>query len=157
MVARIESNTCGPGAVQAPGSAEFEVEIRRQGETGWWIPEGLAPVMGVLDDRGTFEFAVSGQIAVRAEDPVQGLAPCSLDKVDEVRGTIVQGPADEADAAPEGGAATLAAEEALSFGATSGSDCSDQLGVGTGQFLALPCQVRYSLEGAELVRPEPSS
>jgi hypothetical protein len=141
--ARLDSNGCGPSAVQATQSAEFDVDLRREGEAGWWIPDGQAPVPGEVDESGAFRFEIRGQTAVREEDPTQGLAACTLDHVDEVRGFVSGGE----DAGP---AASLAGEESLSFAASAGSDCSDQLGLGTGQFLALPCQVRYVLEGNAL-------
>jgi hypothetical protein len=148
--ARLDENGCGPSA-QASVSVEFDVEIRRDGDRGYWIPQGQAPVSGVLDERGAFLFQVASRVAVREEDPAAGLAACTMDRFDEVRGTVtVASDADASAVAP----GRLLAEETLSIGATSGSDCSDRIGLGEGQFIGLPCQIRYGLEGDELASPE---
>ncbi len=149
VAARLEENGCGP-STPASVSAEFDVEIRREGETGFWIPQGQPPVTGVLDDRGIFLFQVAARLVVREEDPVLGLAACVLDRIDEVRGTVTVADEADASAAPDG---RLLGEQTLSVAAASGADCSDRIGLAEGQFLGLPCQIRYALEGDELASP----
>lgn len=130
VTAAVGESSCGPG-IGGSGPLEFEVEIRRDGEVGYWIgPDGLARV-GRIDEQGTYRFKLEQRIQVRAGDAQT--APCVMDQVDEVTGTA---------------AGSLIGTEALAIAVTAGADCSDQMGITTGKFLALPCEIRWELEGA---------
>jgi hypothetical protein len=132
VLAVMDENTCGPN-VGAP-QRSFDVQIRRDGGTGYWIGPSQVPVQGRIDEEGNFSFRTSEQILVRAGDEATGLVPCYMDQLD-----IAEGTAEIA----------LSGSEELWVGVTSGADCRDQIGLMPGQFLELPCRMTFTLSGED--------
>lgn len=130
VLATLEESTCGPSV----GDEEraFDVQIRRDGQVGYWIGPSQVPVQGRIDEEGNFTFRTSEQILVREGDDSIGLAPCMMDQVDLAEGTADAG---------------LSGSEHLWIGSTSGADCRDQVGLMPGQFIALPCEMSFTLAG----------
>ena len=128
ITATMGETTCGPSVGQS--ERQFEVQIRRDGETGWWIGPAQVPIQGRIDDDGNFTFRTNEQVLVR--EGTAGIAPCVMDQVD-----IAEGRAE----------GSLDAMENMWVGASSGADCSDQVGLMPGQFAVLPCQMTFALVG----------
>ncbi|MBI2896860.1 MAG: hypothetical protein HYY06_25100 [Deltaproteobacteria bacterium] len=129
VTASLDESTCGPG-VEGPEARDFEVELRRDGEVGYWIrPDGVL-WMGTIDDQGTYRFRIEQTIQVRAGN--EQVAPCVMEQVDEISGAA---------------AGSFSGTEALAIAASAGADCADQMGITSGKFLDLPCQMRWDLEG----------
>lgn len=136
VTASLGESSCGPGIGDA-GPRQFEVELRRDGEVGYWIGlDGVARV-GRIDEQGAYSFRLEQRIQVRAGDAQT--TPCLMDQVDVVSGTA---------------SSSLTGTEALAIAVTPGADCSDQMGITTGKFLSLPCEIRWELEGGAN-EPEP--
>lgn len=130
VVATMGESTCGP-SVGAP-ERQFGVQIRRDGEVGYWIGPTQIPIQGRIDEDGNFTFRTNDQVMVRQGDESIGLAPCVMDQIDIAEGTV-----DESD---------LQGSETLWIGASSYADCRDQVGLMPGQFIELPCQMQFTLD-----------
>ena len=140
VAATLDETTCGPSVGQP--NRRFAVQIRRDGQTGYWIGPAQVPIEGRIDEEGNFTFRTDEQVLVRQGDESVGIAPCVMDQVD-----IAEGRA----------AGSLDATETLWIGASSGADCSDQVGLMPGQFLELPCRMSFTLLGEVPVTDEPES
>ena len=126
----LDETTCGP-SVGSP-ERQFEVQIRRDGEVGYWIGPTQVPIQGRIDEEGKFTFRTNEQVLVREGDEATGLAPCAMDQIDLAEGTADAG---------------LSGTEHMWIGTTSGADCRDQIGLMPGQFIELPCEMSFTLAG----------
>jgi hypothetical protein len=128
VVATMEESTCGPSV--GAEEREFDVQIRRDGEVGYWIGPTEIPIEGRIDDDGNFTFRTNDQILVREGDETTGIAPCVMDQIDVAEGTA---------------GTDLEGSETLWIGASSYADCRDQVGLMPGQFIELPCEMEFTL------------
>ena len=175
-------NSCGSAALPAADPLNFDVEIRKQGRSGYWVVAAPPPYPGLLDDDGDFSFERqstydlgeqrSAELLVdmdieRLTDPEAARqlgddtpAPCRLTVSERVAGTLLRVSA--AHEAQDGG---ISAEGRS--GRSSGTDlvgkndiairvasgdCRRSLREHGGPFERLPCAVHYDLEG-ELIDP----
>jgi hypothetical protein len=162
----VVENSCGPDMVGFSGTTEITVDLyERNGLLTWSSPQGSFTA-GIAED-GTFSFTSSGRQLLREEeiDPwgFGSRAACIVDFAEEIRGTVVRPVRPDADAGSEGGAdgeeageavaASVEATDTLIVAPAAGSDCSDQVGLGTGLFQSLPCRVLLELAGSSTPAP----
>jgi len=164
VTGRLEVNECGGSAVPARDPLSFAVELRERGPEAFWRRAGFPVVSGTARDDGSYRFRTVALIAVLAADPDPdfGHAGCNLVQT-EVVDVVLEGvPTDagagaEPDAgpgkdAPDAGAQEqdmqLAGTSTIDLAPEPGSDCTPLMAVAGGPFLALPCGIDYTLEGA---------
>lgn len=162
MYGWLEQNACGSG-YPAPEQLLFHVELRDvHGSLGWWrLPD--APIASGVLEEGRFRFEHHARVVAAPAQPERGLPGCSLDRVETIEGALHIRDASLADGGvPDGsrnedastaeaaGAQRLEGTTTVRVSAAAGSDCSSFVGAGTGQFPALPCELRFQLVGDRL-------
>lgn len=140
VTAKLKSTTCG----QAPDPWEFDVKLRHDARTLFWV-QGGAPVKGAADTKARATFQTTDTRTLRDANAKTGTAACVVSRTDrlDVELQSDEGPATEIEAATAF-VGTLAYE----FAPGAGSDCSDQLLSASGDFEALPCDIRYDIRAA---------
>jgi hypothetical protein len=156
----LEDNACGEGHT-APPSFAFYVELSRGAGSshGYWkLPDGPM-VDGTLDREGAFRFEERVQATAIESEPDLGIPGCALERAEVVSGQIIAPTPSEEDAelSPDGGAPAererLRGTTTVTVSPVAGGDCSALLSVFGGPFPALPCQLRYRLDGERLQTP----
>jgi hypothetical protein len=170
--ATLQQNSCGSAVGQIPSSSDIEVKLyERAGLLTWVGSQGT--FQAEIDAEGNFLFQTSGTQLLREEGPDgmgDMLPACAVDVTEEIRGKLVRrvvpetdGGDGESDATEEaadgeadvdgGGAvsapASVEATDTLRVAPSAGASCSDFIGLGTGQFSALPCTVVLEMAGEE--------
>ena len=145
--AQLVADTCGPGAFPEGPSMAYDVDLRRQGDTLYWVgPSGT--VLGRFSSDRDFCIQLDDQWHVRDADPWYDDPGCDLRRIERLCGTLdFAQETDETGAVSERVTSLVGRHEAFVSG-TETSDCSDQVGVSEGQYLTLPCQITYELQGA---------
>lgn len=165
-------NTCGSAALPAMEELRFEVELRDAIAQAYWHRRGRAPVEGIRGEDGTYEFGMRSQIRVVPADPAVGDPGCAFEQLESIRGTIrgasryldagspdaSDGSDGASDAGPDAGTSdggtmtpglVFEGENTITLSPASGSSCGRTTQAEGGPFLALPCRVRYDLDGDE--------
>lgn len=159
VTGNLQDNTCGQTALPARDPLEFGVEIRQQGETGYWVVDKPPGTPGELGASGEFRFhrqttyvAVqpnSGGVGDQSwQDYAGGAAsalPASSSGCVLVTEELVKGQLSAGDAGPP---QTLDGVNEITIRPEAGSDCRPALATAGGPFLALPCVARYALTGS---------
>jgi hypothetical protein len=129
---RLEDNTCGSGSLALSDEWDFDVAIRRTGQSIAWedTPAELA------DDGVSFTAEAQAFFDVRGPEDAY-LPPCTIVRSDRVEGRF-----DDA-SDPSGFEGTFL----LSYAPTEGSDCTDLLEGPERLVGFLPCEARYVIEG----------
>lgn len=130
----LDSNGCGEQAVPAFESFQVGVEVREDADgRAYWVRDDSPTVQGVATEAGrVYSFRADGRISTAVPN-------CVLSQVERVSVELAEAKSDTV-------AMTLAGENTVDIGATSGSDCRALLAAFGGPFLALPCTLRYTLE-----------
>jgi hypothetical protein len=169
VIGALEENACGATAVPAIDPIVFDVEIRNDRGRGFWRQADAPVISGTFDDEdGEFAFRTTRQVPVIAPEPETGVRGCAVEQREEVSGTVTHvlvladgavadaspGPDAGTGEAPDGAAqpdttAELTGESRVTFTPVPGSDCTAALAVAGGPFAALPCMIRYRLDGDE--------
>jgi len=137
----LATDTCGPVITSAGSYLDYDVDLSRSGDRLIWDGPG-GTYEAALSDDDEFCVEYSAQWHVRDADEFYGVAACDMVQVERLCGTLtIEGEGDE-----ETVTAMTGRHDAYVSGAT-GADCRDQIGVGTNLYLALPCQVAYTLTG----------
>ncbi len=143
----LAADTCGPGSFPGGPSMSYEVEIQRSGDTLHWLGPG-GEVQGSFTSDTTFCIELNDLWHVRDADPWYGDPGCDMQRIERLCGTLeFEDAVDETGADIQQLIGLTARHEAFVAG-TQTSNCSDQIGVSTGQYLTLPCQVAYELVGS---------
>jgi len=147
--ALLVSDTCGPGITTGEPTMSYDVEIRRSGDSIVWSgPAGT--VQGTFSSDESFCIEQSSQWHVRDADPWYEDPGCDMVSIERLCGTLtLESVSDASEADSQEVTGLLGRHEAFISG-TTGSNCSDQVGVAEGQYLDLPCQITYSLTGVQL-------
>lgn len=154
VVATRASSTCGPQSMNFLPRFEYGVELRVRDGAVRWVPQGATTVTGVWDASArVFRVLLEGDTVAWQPDVRRQIAGCTLRRTDVIEGSVVlddpdAGPSQDAgvDAGSQSLARSFSGSETVVFGAVSGGDCNPLLGASEGQFSALPCEVRYTLE-----------
>jgi hypothetical protein len=165
-------NTCGQSALPAVNPLTFVVELREDQGVGYWVPDKAPRNTGSLSQDGSFRFTV-GQTQVISQgapgQATQNLQPsdflaspdtnfdlkqttCAVTTTQTIVGSLQRKQAADGgiviSAAPDGGAlGDLIAESTIAVAPSAGSDCNSALAALGGNYVALPCQARYELQG----------
>lgn len=147
--AALVADTCGPGVNTNGSTMDYDVELQRNGETIRWLsPWGS--VSGALTDDDEFVIEVGDQWIVRDADPWLGDPGCAMQQLERISGTIeFETIEDENDVSEEVVSSITATHESF-IAPTTGSDCSNLLGISEGTYLTLPCQIAYDIVGTPL-------
>lgn len=137
--ASLVTSTCGT----APNPWEFDVKLRHDGTTLYWV-QGGGPVQGHVDATSHAVLTASASQTLRDADAQSKTPACVVTRQDSLEVALDTGHAAAADIAK---ADTFTGTLVYAFQPTSDSDCSDQLVASGGGFDQLPCQVSYTLGG----------
>jgi len=165
MVGSLEQNSCGDTALPAVNPLLFRIELRSDGtgQAFWRRPE-TSVVSGTHID-GTYRFRFVTGLPVYPADEVTGTLGCALlqEEVIELVPQILEDTDAAVDAeagdagvdagtgSADGGAIaidSLSGSDTIRLTVAPGYDCTPLLGSAGGPFLALPCEVDYSLSGS---------
>lgn len=143
--ALLVADTCGPGTVSAGPSMEYEVELRRNGSTLLWDGPG-GTVRGTFLSGDEFCIELARSWHVRDPDPWFDDPGCDMSQIERLCGTLELVEGDASQMETERVTSLTARHEAFVSHDT-GSVCTELVGISEGQYLTLPCQVVYDLEG----------
>lgn len=167
-------NECGSEALPAIDPLSFDVQIRRDERSGYWL-QGMPPAWpGRLGADGAFSFELQQSYAVPAStgnnpasddaylerdpdavaDPgrferrdAANRAPCQLTITETIAGSVLREAAPGVHRPAGDGDPDLVGENVIAIAALVGDDCSRVLRSSGGPFDQLPCKARYDLVG----------
>ena len=153
-------NTCGEG-YPAPDTFRFFVEIRHEADlVGYWKLADAPLVSGTVEREGEFRFVERSELVAIPNDPMAGVAGCSLQREETVAGTLLGATVASSEAdVPDGGAPESLPGEQRFEGSTTvvvtpaSGDCAPLLAAAGGPFPVLPCAIRVNLAGEQLAEP----
>jgi hypothetical protein len=154
VTASLEYNHCGDQAVPADPTLAFAAEVLRDGTRAIWRRPGGSDLEGIYDD-GTYVFVTHTQQVLIEPAPAWGEPGCTVDEVQatEMQITVEEGEEGADAGAPEPDAgvpdvpATMTGLLEIRLTPVADSYCVPMLAVAGGPFHALPCSLRYRLEG----------
>lgn len=142
VIGRLETSTCGPGALGSSDLWEFDVKLSRdRGELYWLNGQDVVPGR-VAADGVTFGFDTEVVIPVR--DAGRGRLGCTVVRRDTAAGTLTVSGAE---------VPSFAGRMRFGYTARESSDCSELVGV-EGGFAFLPCEMSYDLTAVRTRAPE---
>ena len=167
-------NECGEEALPAIDPLSFDVQIRRDDRSGYWLP-GMPPAWpGKLGEDGAFSFELRQTYAVPSTtgsgtanddvyldsdpeavaDPARferreasNRAACQLTITETIEGSVLREASPGVHRPPGDGDPDLVGENVIAIAATAGDDCSRVMRTSGGPFEQLPCRARYDLIG----------
>jgi hypothetical protein len=180
----LTENECGTDALPAADPLSFDVELREEDGTGYWL-QGMPPAWpGLLSEDGVFTFELEQTYAVdpkarvmpdpfssmdpealadpsvyeRADQAMNG-APCTLRIVESVAGTVLHDLSTRGHASMSGPAPTESSNPDLVADneitiSAAEGDCGLVMREQGGPFDALPCSAHYDLVGT-MLRDDP--
>lgn len=138
------SNTCGPGALGAQGTWQFDVRLQRDTGVLYWNNGQVSIPGGLASDDVTF--SIDTQVIQDMRDPqVVGPLPCSLTRTDHSSGQL--------DTAKDP-VKSFTGELSYTFTPTTGSSCEDLVDSETPLFASLPCALTYKMTGSNAAADE---
>jgi hypothetical protein len=147
------ADSCGPG-LGANHSITFEVEMRDDEGTGYWLYGDRKPSPGTLDGEGNFVFQRRGGWTLIEPRPDLGYGGCRVAQLETIDGHVTR----DASGADAGDSDALTGSNTIDVVPVQGDDCSKALAAQGGPFLALPCRVQYALSGTRIdVEETPSN
>lgn len=139
------STTCGA----TPNPWQFDVKLRHEDTTVYWV-QGGAPISGRIDPAARATLKASDVRTVREANAKTKTAACTMAREDVVDLTLspVTTPSTTTTATTVDLSTATSFKGTLSyrFSVSEGSMCDDQLTESGGDFDALPCEVKYTLE-----------
>jgi hypothetical protein len=168
----LTENQCGDEALPANDPLSFEVQIRRDQRSGYWL-QGMPPARaGRLGDDGTFSFELQQIYDVPtttgtpsdepflASDPEAAADPerfdrqeaesrtaCRLTITEKIEGSVLREGGSGVHHSSEDDSPDLIGENAIIVAPVAGSNCKRATRAGGGPFEQLPCQASYDLTG----------
>jgi hypothetical protein len=146
------SSTCAEAVAAAPKPWNFDVTLRRDGQTGYWIVNGQ-PLGGTMSDKGALEFSASFPTKVHDVDKRLGVGACTIVRTDSFSGALA-GPPTTAN-----GVASFTGTLRYSYAVEAGSDCRDVVGPVAEErpsplFAVLPCDVHFAVTATKFDVPK---
>ena len=140
------SSSCTELLNASPRPWTFDVTLRRDGATGYWVTKGSGAIEGTIDGKGAVSFKQSIPVTVHGPDKARELGTCVVIRTDEFVGALA-GPPNTAT-----GIASFTGTLRYSYQVAAGADCRDIVGSdGTNpdpnipHFAVLPCDIRYAV------------
>jgi hypothetical protein len=88
VVETLDANTCGAG-LPVLATVTFDVELRASGAVGYWRMPASGPIAGSYREAdGAFEFRSTLATVAWAADLPNGIAGCTLEQRETIRGTV---------------------------------------------------------------------
>ena len=148
------ASSCAEAAAAAPRPWTFEVTLRKDGHTAFWITSDT-PVVGTVDDKGALAFHASNRLQIRPADKAKELGPCVVVRNDDFSGTLAGPPSTEA------GVAAFTGTLKYSYAVEEGADCRDLVGPAgpdrkSPMFTTMPCDVHFAVAAKRVGDPKPS-
>jgi hypothetical protein len=153
LVATVDTaSSCAEAVAAAPKPWNFDVTIRRDGQTGYWIVNGQ-PLSGTIDDKGAINFNASFPTLVHDVDKKRELGACTIIRTDSFAGTFAGAPS------TANGLASFTGTLRYSYAVQSGSDCRDVVGPVAEErpspmFGTLPCDVHFAVTATKFADPK---
>lgn len=157
-VYKLEANadmmsTCLEIINATPRPWSFEVTLRRDGTTGYWM-NGPEPIEGTIDAKGALSFKRTLRVPVRPVDKARELGACTILRTDDFAGALAGSPTTES------GRASFTGTLRYSYQIEPGSDCRDLVGNPgperkTPLFSTLPCDARFAVNAARVADVKP--
>lgn len=129
--AALQPSSCGEGALGAPVSWEFDVQLSREPSKLYWL-NGQAPIEGTLSK--ALAFVIDSESVVEVFAATKTQAGCAVHRRDHASGTLASGDVVQ----------SFEGTLEYSYAPTSGSACGSLVGV-PGGFATLPCNLVYDL------------
>jgi hypothetical protein len=174
----LTENQCGEEALPATDPLTFDVQIRRDERSGYWL-QGMPPARaGRLTDDGAFSFELQQIYDVptttgtpsdepfltsdpeAAADPERfdrqeaaSRAACRLTITEKVEGSVLREGGSGVHRSAKDDSPDLVGENAIVIAPVSGGNCARVIRAGGGPFDQLPCRASYELTG-QLVEDE---
>jgi len=144
----VASSNCPEVVAQAPNPWTFQVTLRRDATTGYWLAGG-DPLQGTIDDKGAITFTATTPTPVHDVEKAKGVGACTIDRTDQFAGAFAGAPSTAA------GIATFSGTLTYAYAVESGSDCSDVVGQPSEEdpkplFTNLPCTVKFNVTGTKV-------
>lgn len=143
----VGASNCPEVVAAAPNPWSFQVTLRRDGSTGYWL-SGADPLTGSINGSAV-TFTATTPTQVHDVEKAKGVGACTIDRTDQFSGTFAGDPATDA------GKATFSGTLVYMYAAESGSDCSDVVGQASADdptplFSTLPCTVRFDVTAKKI-------
>ncbi|HMI92951.1 MAG TPA: hypothetical protein VK509_16360 [Polyangiales bacterium] len=168
----LTENQCGEEALPATDPLTFDVQLRRDERSGYWL-QGMPPARtGRLSDDGAFSFELQQIYDVptttgtpsdepfltsdpeAAADPdrfdrqeAASRAACRLTITEKVEGSVLREGGSGVHRSDEDDSPDLVGENAIVVAPVSGGNCARVVRAGGGPFEQLPCRASYELVG----------
>jgi hypothetical protein len=132
---KLDDSSCGDGALGSTEHWSFDVKLSRFENDIYWL-NGRETIVGDIDSDGR-SFSILSEVETKISDPARGMPGCRVMRHDDAEGKL-----------SDSGADVASFDGTLSFRyeAILGSDCADWIGT-PGAVEALPCSLRYDIEG----------
>lgn len=142
VTGKLQSSTCGPGALGSSDVWEFDVKLSRDGTDLYWLT-GKDVIPGRVAADGV-TFAFDARVVVPVEQAGRGKTGCTIVRHDTASGELASTGKD-----------VTSFDGLMRFGYTAdaASDCSDVLGV-EGGLAMLPCEMSYNLAATRTAAPK---
>ena len=142
-VVDVGSSSCPEVVAAAPNPWTFQVTLRRDGTTGYWL-SGADPLQGTIADTGAITFTATIPTPVHDVEKAKGVGACTIDRTDQFSGSFAGDPSTDA------GKASFSGTLVYMYAVESGSDCSDVVGQPseddpTPLFSVIPCTVKFNV------------
>jgi hypothetical protein len=133
VAAKLDTNTCGAGALGAPTNWTFDIRLSREGELIYWDKNGDVVTGQLSADKRTFSFDTTVALNMRDANSDPFLPPCTVERRDRSDGQIAEGDT------------SFSGTLSYGFTPTVGSDCTDLVFGEAPVFIAIPCAMTYEL------------
>jgi len=131
------TNTCG-SSLGAPSPWNFTVQMSEDGTTFYWDPSTGTELSSTMASTTKVSIASTATANVDSTDAgVEG--PCDLSSSTSINLTLA------ADSPPSSFSGSIVYTFAASTGASSTTDCTDQLAASGGPYTTLPCTASYTI------------
>jgi hypothetical protein len=134
------TNTCG-SSLNAPSPWNFTVQMSEDGTTFYWLPSTGDELSSTM--ASTTSVSISSVETANVDTTDAGVeGPCDLSSTTAISITLA------ANSPPSTFTGSVTYTFAASTGASSTTDCTDQLASSGGPYETLPCTTTYSMTGA---------
>ena len=144
VVMRLEDNSCGSAVAPFADGQKYAVELRSDGDTGFWRLPKAPPVQGRWHD-DSFSFQYAEPIELGMADA--GTSGCTVLREESLEGKVLGlGTQSDGGGAQGDAGTTLEGAHRVTFRADPSGRCRDAQGP-LREFERLPCVARYRLDG----------
>jgi hypothetical protein len=141
VTAKLTHTSCGA----TPDPWEFDIRLNHEGSTLYWVYGDAPPIHGRVDESAQTQLEAQIVQEVRPADAKTKRDACTIARTDTL--AIALTSSDAKPATDLALATSFVGGLVYTFAPLAGSECSDQLAGSGGDFDALPCEVRYDLNG----------